>query len=321
MTLAWERPQPGAVEGRPPARGPRQLTVQLSNDGREWGEGAVVSRGGTLRSEIPLAEGEARYLRVLLPAGACGDDGCGLAELIVRPLSYGASKNDFIAALAAEAPRGTWPRGFSEAVYWTVVGIAGAQEESLLSEDGALELRERGPSLEPFVRLGARLFTWADVETSRSLAGGDLPMPTVLWTMPEARLEVTPLAAEQEGRGRLLARYRLVNESGERRKAELVLATRPFQVDPPYQFLNGGGGVAPLVTPECDGDVVRASSTEVVFSPPPPRAGRWPSTKDPCASASTPAIRRAKRARGTAPAWRRRRCVGRRSSTPARRSR
>ncbi len=98
-------------------------------------------------------------------------------------------------------------------------------------------------------------------------------MPTVRWTMPEARLEVTPLAAEQEGHGRLLARYRLVNESGERRKAELVLATRPFQVDPPYQFLNGGGGVAPLVTPECDGDVVRASSTEVVFSPRPSACG------------------------------------------------
>ncbi|HET9767070.1 MAG TPA: discoidin domain-containing protein, partial [Thermoanaerobaculia bacterium] len=104
VTLAWERPQPEAVEGRLPARGPRQLTVQLSSDGQDWGQGAVVSRGGALRSEIPLPEAEARYLRVRLPAGACGDDGCSLAELVVRPLEYGASTNDFIVALAAEAP-------------------------------------------------------------------------------------------------------------------------------------------------------------------------------------------------------------------------
>ena len=273
VTLAWERPQPESGEGGPPERGPRRLTVQLSTDGRDWGQGAVVSRGGALRSEIPLPEAEARYVRVRLPAGACGDEGCGLAELIVRPLAYGASKNDFIAALAAEAPRGTWPRGFSEAVYWTVVGAAGAPEESLLSEDGAVELRERGPSLEPFVRLGDRLFTWADVETSRSLAGGDLPMPSVRWTMPEARLEVTPLAAVEEGRGRLLARYRLVNESLARRQAELVLAARPFQIDPPYQFLNGGGGVAQLPSLECDGEVIRAWSTQVVFAPAPSACG------------------------------------------------
>jgi len=273
VTLVWERRQPEAAE-EAPQRGPRRLTVQLSVDGKDWSGGALVSRGGAMRSEIPLPDAEARYLRVRLPAGACGEENsCGLAELIVRPLAYGASKNDFISALAAESPRGTWPRGFSEAVYWTVVGVAGAPEETLFSEDGVVELRERGPSLEPFVRLGDRLFTWADVETSRSLAGGDLPMPTVRWTMPEASLEVTPLAADHEGHGRLLARYRLVNESVGPRPAELVLAARPFQVDPPYQFLNGGGGVAPFPSPECDGDVLRAWSTQVVFTPEPSACG------------------------------------------------
>lgn len=274
LTLAWERSQKGDGEEQPPARGPRRLTIQLSTDGRDWsGGGAVVSRGGALRSEIPLPEAEARYLRVNLPAGAC-DGGCGLAELIVRPLEYGASQNDFIRALAAEAPRGTYPRGFSEAVYWTVVGAAGDREESLFSEDGAIESGERGFSVEPFVRLGDRLFTWADVETSRSLADGDLPIPTVSWTMPGARLEVTALAAGETGYSTRLARYRLVNESRQARRVELVLAARPFQVDPPYQFLNGGGGVAPLQSLRCDGEMLRAGLLQrAAFAPAPSACG------------------------------------------------
>lgn len=274
VTLAWERPQSANDESAPPARGPRKLTVQLSTDGRDWsGGGAVVSRGGALRSEIPLPEAEARYLRVSVPAGACGDDGCGLAELIVRPLEYGASQNDFIGALAAEAPRGTYPRGFSEAVYWTVVGVAGDRDESLFSEDGAIESGERGFSIEPFVRLGDRLFTWADVETSRSL-DGDLPIPTVTWTMPGARLEVTALAAGEAGPSTRLARYRLVNESRQALRAELVLATRPMQVDPPYQFLNGGGGVSLLYSLGCDGATLRVNrSPKAAFAPAPSTCG------------------------------------------------
>ncbi|HEV8239815.1 MAG TPA: discoidin domain-containing protein [Thermoanaerobaculia bacterium] len=275
VTLAWERPRGTDDGSAPPARGPRQLTVQLSIDGRDWSAGgAVVSRGGALRSEIPLPEAEARYLRVDLPASACGDAGCGLAELIVRPLAYGASKNDFITALAAEAPRGTYPRGFSEAVYWTVVGAAGAPDESLFSEDGALEAGARRFSIEPFVRWGGGLFTWADVETSRSLAEGDLPIPTVIWKMPGARLEVMALASGDAEPSRRLVRYRLVNDTDQKQRAELILAARPFQVDPPYQFLNSGGGVAPTTSLECAGTALNVDGhPDAVFAPPPAACG------------------------------------------------
>jgi hypothetical protein len=273
VTLAWERRQPAAGADAQRARGPRRLTVELSTDGREWSGGAEVARGGALRSEIPLPEAEARFLRVRLPAAACGDPGCGLAELIVRPLAYGASQNDFISALAAESPRGTYPRGFSEGTYWTVVGVAGDRDESLFSEDGALEWGERRPSLEPFVRLDGRLFTWADVPISRALVDGDLPIPTVTWRLPGARLEVTAVAAGEPSRSTLLARYRLVSESAESQTAELVLAARPFQVDPPYQFLNGGGGVTRLHALECDGEVLKAGAAELVVAPPPSTCG------------------------------------------------
>src|SRR5206468_12062911 len=120
VTLDWSREQ--GTTAAPP--GARRFTVELSSDGAAWTVARNVVRGGAPTSEIALPDAEARFLRVRVPAGACGDAGCGLAEVTVRPLEYGATDNDLVVALAARAPRGTWPRGFVEGTYWTVVGVA-----------------------------------------------------------------------------------------------------------------------------------------------------------------------------------------------------
>ena len=53
-----------------------------------------------------------------------------------------------------------------------------------------------------------------------------------------------------------------------------MLAARPFQVDPPYQFLNGGGGVAPLHRLECKKQQLEVdSSPRVAFEPAPAACG------------------------------------------------
>src|SRR6185369_16760694 len=45
---------------------------------------------------------------------------------------------------------------------------------------------------------------------------------------------------------RLVARYRLTNTSQTAGKYTLALRARPFQVNPPSQFLNTTGGVSPI---------------------------------------------------------------------------
>jgi GH15 family glucan-1,4-alpha-glucosidase len=274
ITLVWSRTQ-----------APRHLFVELSNDGASWEGGREVVRlrdsralrDASWRTQLMLPDGEARLLRVRLPADAgCP---CALAEVIVRPLEFGASPNDFMTAIAREAPRGAFPRGFTEAAYWTVVGGAGEADEFLFSEDGTVEAGPRDFSLEPMVRLNDRLFTWADVTAEQTLADGDLPIPTVTWRIPDgpgfhrrvatttdsnaaataplARLEVTPLAIGEAGRTRLVVRYRMVNESDRRLQGELFVAARPFQVNPPYQFLNLAGGVAANSQLSCWGELGR----------------------------------------------------------------
>jgi hypothetical protein len=76
-----------------------------------------------------------------------------------------ASPNAFVRALAKDARRGCYPRAFlDEQSYWTIVGTDADSEESLLSEDGALEVRKGGFSIEPFIRIRDATLTWADVD-------------------------------------------------------------------------------------------------------------------------------------------------------------
>ena len=105
-----------------------------------------------------------------------------LAGLEVKPLSFAAHPNDLIKAMAADAPKGWFPRGFSgEQPYWTIVGLDGGREQGLIGEDGAIEIAKGGVSVEPFVQVDGRWIGWADVVSTQSLQDGYLPIPTVAW--------------------------------------------------------------------------------------------------------------------------------------------
>ncbi len=223
--------------------GPADYRIELSLDGREWRTVAAFERAGGETAWLRVPEGEARFIRVALGPAAGG----ALRELRLLPLAVGKSANDFVAAVAKESPRGDYPRAFlGETAFWTVVGRDGGSEEGLLNEDGALELCRGGASVEPFVDAGGRLLTWADASSEVGLARGHLPLPFVNLRFPGGwRLEVAA-AVPVEGFDGLLARYRLVNEAAAARAARLLLAIRPFQVNPPWQFLNQPGGVASI---------------------------------------------------------------------------
>jgi hypothetical protein len=254
LSLVWEA-----------GRAPERFRIELSADGAAWEALREVESAGAPESHLRLPETEASLLRLRLDTGDC-PAGCGLGELIVRPLDFGESPNAFFSALAREAPRGAYPRGFTgEAVYWTVVGLPGDPEEALFSEDGAFEVGEKGFSLEPFLFLEGegerKLWTWADVEAEQSLDEGDLPLPTVTWRLPGARLEIAALPVGDPRHAAfhttLLALYRVVNEGTVPLRGRLLLAARPFQVNPPHQFLNVAGGVAPIGSVGCLADGLR----------------------------------------------------------------
>ena len=238
-------------------KGAKTYSVDASDDGRAWRRIYTVSDGDGGTDPIPLPDTEAAYLRITLPPAA---PPAALAEVRIIPAAEAKDLNGFVGALARSAPRGTFPRGFTEQPYWTLVGTDGGGSSGLIGEDGEIEVAKGAFSVAPFVIADGKTYGWADVSAAQALRGGYLPMPSVRWTGPGWHLETSLVADETAPR--LLARWRLINDSAAPKALKLVLAVRPFQVNPPAQFLSQQGGVAKISS------IVWADGALSITSPP-----------------------------------------------------
>jgi len=238
--------------------------VQFSDEGVHWRtvRRVVDGRGGP--DALLLPEAETRFLRLALLDGPAR--AYGLAELEIKDLAFGASPNAFFQAVARDSPRGTYPRGVSgEQTAWTLVGIDGGDESGLLSEDGALEVSKGGFSIEPFVVADSRVVSWADVTPRQILGDRYLPIPGVTWGQGRWELRVSAFASGSRGDSRLVARYEVRNLTGQPLALHLVLAVRPFQVNPPSQFLNMTGGASAIRHIKWDGATLEVNTDRKVF--------------------------------------------------------
>ncbi len=199
------------------------------------------------------------------------DGGAGMIEiddLRIVPLAgarpaavaSGPDDNARLIALAKQSPRGDFPRAFlDEQPYWTLAGSDGGAVAALISEDGAIEPAKGSYSVEPAIIADGKHYHWSDVAASQSLVEGYLPIPSVTWVAEGWRLDTT-LLADSAGRG-VHARYRLTNTDRVARKMTLELRIRPWQVNPPAQFLSQRGGYSPIRSIE------RRANTLVISQP------------------------------------------------------
>ncbi len=260
----------GLVVDWVPGARPRRYRVEVRDPAGTWSALDTVERRPGTRDYLylPDAEGTAVRLRVLEPEGP---DGAGVAEVSVEPLAFSSTRNDFFSAVAAGRRRGLYPRGFvGEQSYWTVVGVDADPREGLLSEDGALETGAGAFSVEPFVERDGRLLTWADGASRAYLEDGDLPIPSVERTAGGLALTVTAFGHGAPEASGLAARYRLANRGEAAAAGTFYLALRPFQVNPPTQFLNTRGGVAALRSITRDGNTVVVNGDRRVMALTPP---------------------------------------------------
>jgi hypothetical protein len=247
---------------------PGSFTIEISSDGRTFTTARRVDHGGARRAWLHLPETEARLVRLGLPSGDYG-----LPRVEVKPVDWAPTTNDFVAAVAKDAPRGLFPRAFSgEQSYWTVAGVDADTEKVLVGEDGALEPGKGSFSLEPFLFVGGRLVTWSDAAISHTLERGELPIPTVTWRVGDLSLDVTALVDGSPGAAVLRARYRVRNAGADEARARLFVAVRPFLVNPPTQFLNAPHGVSRIDTLAFRGSTLTINGTRTVDAVPAPEA-------------------------------------------------
>jgi hypothetical protein len=222
----------------------RDYTVFVSAGENAWDSVYTVRGGDGGRDYIYLPETDARAVRLELRASSRGQ-GYGIREIEVKPLAWSASRNDFFAAVAKDAPRGSYPRYLlGEQSYWTITGVDGDSTEALVSEEGIVEAGKARFSLEPFLYADGRLITWADGRATQSLERGYLPIPSVRREAGDLALTVTAFAVDALEGSRLWVRYRVENRGARAASPTLFVALRPFQVNPSAQFLNGSGGAA-----------------------------------------------------------------------------
>jgi len=247
--------------------------VSISTDGKNWEPAGAVRGGNGGRDYLRLPDAEGRQVRIQVTRAA-GREGVSLRGIRIQDAAFGETLNAMFRTVAAVSPQGWYPRYFlQKQTPWTVVGVPGDQNEALMDVAGAVEVGKAGFRIEPFLRIGDRLITWADVELAQSLAEGYLPVPSVTWRAPELELEVTALADGKPGASEVLVRYRVKNTSSNDQAGQLLLAVRPFQVLPPWQDLNFDGGVSPIHAVACDDSGVTVGARRVAFDPQPEKSG------------------------------------------------
>jgi hypothetical protein len=252
LVLDWEK-------GRRPA----SYEISTSKDGETFTQLYSTGSSTALRDYIYLPESDARYIRV---SYAPSSSPIRLKKYTVEPLKWSASMNDFLKAIAQDSKPGSYPRFFTgRQSYWTVIGVNGDTREGLIDTNGIFETGKAQFSIEPFIRTGNHLLTWADVTTTVLPEQNSLPIPSVKWTAPALAMTITSYAAGAPESSVLFGRYRVSNTSSAPQKATLHLALRPFQANPPWQFLNTPGGFAPIDSISFDGSIVRVNSSRMVI--------------------------------------------------------
>jgi len=225
---------------------------------------SALANSAFYRDYLYLPESDARYVRLVLSSPET-NNGYGIRDISIKPFDWAATENDFFLAVARDAPRGSYPRPFvGEQSYWTVVGVDRDSAEALVNEEGVIEVGRGLFSIEPFIYNNGKLITWSDAKTSVASNAESLPLPQVVWSANDLDLTITPFAAGPADSSVLYARYRITNNSKGYKKLILYLALRPFQVNPPWQFLNLPGGVARIDSISQQGSSVRASGNKFV---------------------------------------------------------
>jgi hypothetical protein len=257
------------ADGRPAS----DFDVQFSDDGMQWR--TVRQVRGSTRELLPLwlPDSETRFVRLLLQRGPAA--GYALAEVQAPSPGDWPTLNAVLDTMARAAPRGLYPRAFvGEQNYWTLAGVdRGGAHAALVSEDGAIEPRRAGPSFEPFVidEDGA-IASWADVRIEHALRDGYLPLPQVRWRGSEFALSIEAGADGTQGNAQLVTRYTLTNTSSRPRSWTLALALRPWQVNPPTQFLNTVGGASRVRQVEWQRDTLRVDGRSALVALSAPQA-------------------------------------------------
>ena len=135
--------------------------------------------------------------------------------------------------LAQRLPDGVFPGWLRrEQTFWTITGLAGSFNESLIDEYGRVESGLRAFSVTPVLVIDGKIVSAKSFKSSQSLAGGWAPIPSVKWVGKGLQMNIT---ANTIAPDTTLVLYKLSNTTAEIQDVSLLMAVRPLQINPPWQ--------------------------------------------------------------------------------------
>ncbi|MFZ4394445.1 MAG: discoidin domain-containing protein [Kiritimatiellia bacterium] len=227
---------------------PVQAHLAISADLKTWNEIGEVRNGVGAFDALPDACMNARYVRVTMAAPLPRVRLAVREITLLRPTREATPLMRYHRA-AARAQAGLYPDTmYRRQVYWTVSGLPGDTQESLIDENGTIEPMARGSTVMPYIRVDGRVLTSADaVQVTQELEESFLPMPSVTWHLPDLSLSVESLFHGSATDSVNIACYTITNGTGREMIGDFLLAIRPIQVNPAWQH----GGLSPIRTMEC----------------------------------------------------------------------
>jgi hypothetical protein len=242
---------------------PRACDIAISDDAETWTRVYQAETAAGSLTHIPTPQADARHLRITFGNAECA----ALSFLTLRSDAFTRTPNEFIHNIAADYPRGWFPRYWlREQSYWTPIGSPEGKRRALINEEGLLEIDEAGFTLEPFILTPRGTVTWADVKTSLHLPRGGAPMPSVTWRGKGFTLDILPWVGGKGDSLTLHVTYRLKHHAPVE-GTRLMIAVRPYQVNPPWQAFRNLGGRSPIHRITCHADGLTVEDRRVSVSP------------------------------------------------------
>ena len=227
-----------------PAFAPIGFALDVADVRGRWRQVHESQTAPGALSSVLLPGMRAYGLRLRMAADVAG---CAVRKIKIEPWDFARTQQDGVTSLALQAPAGHYPKPLCERQsYWTVTAAPQGSGIALLNTEGLLEVDGGDFAIEPFVTVGDRFHSWADVTREARLLDDSLPLPQVCWRGTDFELEIAPCAIEAGDTTALHVSYRLRNLSARSLDFTLYLALRPYLVTPPWQIWQGRGGLAPL---------------------------------------------------------------------------
>lgn len=219
------------------------LTIAVSKDGKNWETVAELTDGIGGSDLIPCETQQARYAKLTITASS-GNQPVRIREITIPGPEEVMTPLALYQIAAAKSKPGWYPDHLRKRqLYWTLAGMPGDREESILDEYGNLEPFRGSCSLMPYLYSEGQLYSAFDASRlTQAMVLGSLPLPSVTWELENMKFTIEAVTRGGMEQSVTWVRYTVVNTSKEVQTGKLFLAARPVQVNPAWQY----GGLSPI---------------------------------------------------------------------------